>query len=400
MGQDTPLALGKDIRLGFPAPLTVIAASEQIDALRAAKGAPWIADANLIPLELDQEITDAHLLGAGIVVLHVDPDVSSSMKRIEKVRALRPHLPQIVALDSADLRLVRTLIRQGVADVVGLPLAPEELLQVAIAVMEVEAANDDSRTGLAPLIAVARAQSGGGATTLATHLAAAFADPHQPEPTVCIFDLDIQFGRVAEMLGLSPRRNLTDVLEGGVRIDEAFLASVAVTHSSGVAVVAVPQEIVPLESVDTEQLRRVLEIARRKYDYVFIDIPANLTNWNLSVLADASSIVLVVEQNLASLRQARRRLDLFRNVGIDSRIVSVVVNRLEKRLFGTISLSDVAHALGHEVLQGLHLDSQNIGIAQDQGLLVSEVRRKSPYAADVAKLAGILSHRLTKGGQL
>ena len=398
--QDNLLNLGKEYRLGFPVPLTVIATSDQIDALNAAKGAPWIADANLIALELDQEITDLHLLGAGIVVLHVDPDVSSSMKRIEKVRALRPDLPQIVALDSADLRLVRTLVRQGVADVVGLPLSPEELLQVAIAVMEVEAANDDSQASLAPLIAVTRAQGGGGATTLATHLAAALADPRRPDSTVCIFDLDIQFGRVAEMLGLSPRRNLTDVLEGGVRIDDAFLASVAVTHSSGVAVVAVPQEIVPLESVDTEHLHRAIEIARRKYDYVVIDIPANLTNWNLSVLAEASSIVMVVEQNLASLRQARRRLDLFRNVGIDSRIVSVVVNRIEKRLFGTISLSDVSHALGHDVLQGLHADAQNIGIAQDQGLLVSEVRPKSPYAADVAKLAGILGHRLRKGGQL
>ena len=71
-----------------------------------------------------------------------------------------------------------------------------------------------------------------------------------------------------------------------------------------------------------------------------------------------------------------------------------------KLLFGTISLSDVSHALGHDVLQGLHADAQSIGIAQDQGLLVSEVRPKSPYAADVAKLAGILGHRLTKGGQL
>jgi pilus assembly protein CpaE len=400
MGHDTPLGLGKDYRLGLPAPLTVIAASEQIDALRAAKGAPWIADANLLALELDQEITETHLLGAGIVVLHVDPDVASSMKRIEKVRAMRPNLPQIVALDGADLRLVRTLIRQGVADVVGLPLSPEELLQVVIAVMEVEAAKDDSQVGLAPLVAVTRSQGGGGATTLATHLAAAFADPGSSEPKVCVFDLDIQFGRVAEMLGLSPRRNLTDLLEGGVRIDGSFLASVAVPHASGLAVVAVPQEIVPLESVDAEQLHRAIEIARRKYDYVFIDIPANLTNWNLSVLAEASSIVMVVEQNLASLRQAKRRLDLFRNVGIDSRIVSVVVNRIERRLFGTISLSDVAHALGQEVLVGLHVDAQNIGIAQDQGLLVSEVRAKSPYAADVAKLADMLAPRLTKKGQL
>jgi pilus assembly protein CpaE len=386
--------------LGIRAPLTVIAASEQIEALRAARGAPWLEDANLLPLELDQEITAAHLLGAGIVVLHVDPAVPRSMDRIEKVRALRPDLPQIVAIESADLRLVRTLVRQGVADVVALPLSPEELLQVAIAVMEVQAAGDESRTTLAPLVAVTRARGGSGGTTLVTHLAAAFADPHRTEPNVCIIDLDIQFGRVAEVLGLSPKRDLHDLLEAGVRVDESYIGSVAVAHPSGVAVIAAPQEIVPLESLDAGQLRRALEVARRKYDYVFLDLPANLTNWSLTLLTEATGIILVVEQNLASLRQAKRRLDLFRNVGIDPRAVSVVVNRAERRLFGSISLADVEQALGRDVFSSLQLDAQNLAVAQDQGKLISEVRSKSPYVADVGKLAAALRARIDLGDQL
>jgi pilus assembly protein CpaE len=386
--------------LGLRAPLTVIAASEQIEALRAARGAPWLEDANLLPLDLDQEITDAHLLGSGIVVLHVDPAVPRSMDRIEKVRALRPDLPQIVAIESADLRLVRTLVRQGVADVVALPLAPEELLQVAIAVMEVQAASDESRTALAPLVAVTRARGGSGATTLVTHLAAAFADGHRTEPNVCIVDLDIQFGRVAEVLGLAPRRDLHDLLEAGVRVDESYIGSVAVAHSSGVAVIAAPQEIVPLESLDAAHLRRALEVARRKYDFVFLDFPANLTNWALTILTEATGIVMVVEQNLASLRQAKRRLDLFRNVGIDPRTVSVVVNRAERKLFGSISLADVEQALGRDVFASLHLDAQNLAIAQDQGKLVGEVRSKSSYATDVARLADALRARIDRGDQL
>lgn len=394
---DTPLDLGKEQRLRLPAPLTVLAASEQINALLTARGAPWIEDANLIPLELDEEITDGHLLGAGILVVQVDPGVPASMKRIERVHAMRAGLPLIVALDSADVRLVRTLVREGVADVVGLPLSPEELLQAAIAVMEVQAARDETHVGLAPLVAVTRSLGGGGATTLVTHLAASFADRDRAEPSVCIFDLDIQFGRVAEVLGLSPRRTLSDLLDAGARVDGALLRSVVTPHSSGVAVVAAPQDIVPLESVDTELLRRAITLARREYDFVLLDIPSNLTNWNLSVLAEADSILMLVEQNLASLRQARRRLDLFASVGIDSRIVSVVVNRVERRLFGTISMSDVEQALRHDVLSGLHADGQNIGIAQDQGLLVSEVRAKSPYAADVDKLSDKLRQRLVKG---
>src|SRR5687768_4618748 len=110
-----PLELGKDSLLRLSAPLTVIAASERIEELRAAKTASWIDDFELIPLELSEAIQPHHLAGAGIVVLHLDPNVPSSMDRIARVRSLRPELPQIVALDSADLRLVRTLVREGVA---------------------------------------------------------------------------------------------------------------------------------------------------------------------------------------------------------------------------------------------------------------------------------------------
>jgi pilus assembly protein CpaE len=230
---DTPLYREKEQGLGMRASLTVIAAGEHIDALHTAKGAPWIEDARVIPLGLGQEITESHLRGAGIVVVHIDPSVPSSMDRIEKIRALRPGLPQIVALENADLRLVRTLIRQGVADVVALPLSPEELLQVAIAVMEVQAASDPAHQALAPLIGVTRARGGSGATTLVTHLAAAFAEPGAAEPRVCVVDLDIQSGRVAEVLGLSPRRDLSDILEAGIRLDEAVVGSVAMTHPSG-----------------------------------------------------------------------------------------------------------------------------------------------------------------------
>ena len=97
---------------------------------------------------------------------------------------------------------------------------------------------------------------------------------------------------------------------------------------------------------------------------------------------------------------ARRRHDLFGSVGIARRIVSVVVNRMEKRLFGTISLADVERALDHQVVSGLRADGQNIGVAQDQGLLVDQVRAKSPYAADVAKLADALRQRYDRGARL
>ena len=60
------------------------------------------------------------------------------------------------------------------------------------------------------------------------------------------------------------------------------------------------------------------------------------------------------------------------------------------------SLADVEQALGHPVLAGLQADAQHIAVAQDRGLLVGEVRAKSAYLADVAKLADQLRVRFDK----
>ena len=160
---------------------------------------------------------------------------------------------------------------------------------------------------------------------------------------------------------------------------------------------AAPPDIIPLESVNSRQLHKILDIACNEYEFVFLDMPSNLTNWSLSVLTRANSIVMVTEQNIASLRQAKRRLDLFGSVGIGKEAVSVVVNRMERRLFGSISLGDVEEALDRRVIEGLRSEGQNIAIAQDQGLLMGQMRSKSTYTAGIASLTETLKQSLRKG---
>ena len=395
MGRYENLAyFGKEDGLRLRAPMTVIATSEHLDALSVANGATLLDDARLVPLGPQENVSEAHLSGAGVLVLQVDPHIPASMARIEQVRAIRPDLPQIVALDSADIAMVRMLLHEGVADVVALPLNPEEMLQAAVTVFEKRAHTDPVAIELAPIVAVTRALGGAGATTLATHLATSFADEGA---SVCLFDLDIQFGRAAEVLGIQPRRTLADLLEAADRLDASFLRSVAAQHSSGLTVFAAPPDIIPLESVDSSQLHKILDIACNEYEFVFLDMPSNLTNWGLSVLTRASSIVMVTEQNIASLRQAKRRLDLFGSVGIGKEAVSVVVNRMERRLFGSISLGDVEEALDRQVIEGLRSEGQNIAIAQDQGLLLGQMRSKSTYTAGIASLTETLKQSLRKG---
>lgn len=389
---DTPLDLRKENNLPLSAPLTVFAASEQLDALHLASDTSWIGELHLHAVDLDEDLPTDALRSADIVVVHVDPRVPRSMDRIRTIHRVAPELPQIVAIDNASVSLVRTLLREGVSDVVSVPIDPEELLQAALTVLEGRSVASRHDVPLAPLVAVTRALGGSGATSLSTHLAAQFVE-HSPRGSTCLIDLDIQFGRVSEVLGLAPRRGLGDLLEAGERLDSAFLHSVAARHDTGLSVIAAPLDIVPLEAVDAAQLRRVIELARREFDHVFVDLPSNLANWGLALIAEADSVLLVVEQTVQSLRQARRRIELFKAVGIDPRAISIVVNRYERRLFGSISLADIEETLGLPVTAGLPVDSQ-LAAAQDQGLLVRRTKAKSSFGAGVADFAQDLDEQL------
>ena len=377
---------GKELELQLSAPITIVASREYVASLQNSVGSSWISDANFIAIEPGEPIPEERVNASGIIVFEVDPAAPRSMERIRHLHAIRPGMPQIVAMKNVDLKLVRTLVREGVADVVELPFAAEEILQTVVAVLETLGKNSEQAVELAPVIAVTRAVGGSGATTIASHLAASLADDAS-HPRVCVFDLDIQSGRMSEVLGLSPRRTLSDLLEAGKRIDASLLQSVAERHASGVSVIAAPNEIIPIEAVKPEDLTRILDIARAEFDYVVLDLPSNLTNWTLNVLSKADSVVMVVEQTLASLRQARRRLDLFKTLGLDHRLISIVVNKTEKKLFAAISLGDVEEALGRSVTAGIALDHSTLAAAQDQGVLARTIKRKSSFVSDMDGLS-------------
>ena len=331
-------------------------------------------------------IADNLLADAALVVLEVDPQDSSSMQRIGRIRDMRPDLPVVAAIERASVSLVRTLLHQGVTDVVSLPFDQEELLQVILNAVANKMASSTETVTLAPTVAVVRSLGGCGATSIATHLAGDLAAHDRSGRGAVIADLDLQFGSVASYLGVRPRATLADLLGSEARLDVDLLRSVAAAAGGGLSVIAAPESIMPLESVDTDDLLRVIRLLRQNFGYVVLDLPANWTNWTLSAALAANSIVLVVELSIASLRQAQRRLELFRSVGIDERAIEIVVNRVENRLFRTIGVDDVEKTLGYRVTGTVALETPALSTAQNQGALLGKIARKSKFAQDMARM--------------
>lgn len=373
------------------ADVLVVASPKYISALSLTLSSDSFPGLTLLKSAPGEAIPDQPVQSASLVVVEVDPFDSASLERLVQLHRNNSSKPIIAAIPDASVALVRTVVREGVADVISLPFAADELLDAALNVVANRSASASAARKLAPLIAVA----GNGATAISTHLAAELGRQGSAAGLPLLVDLDLQFGSIADVLSAEGRGSITDLLDAGDQLDEMLVESVARKTEDGVAVIAAPAQIVPIEGVETDQLMRVLEELRLNYSHVVLKLPSNWTNWTLTAALSADAIILIIELSIKSLRRAKRQLEMFQTVGIPKESIMVVVNRFEKRLFRSIDLDDVTETLHHRVAASISLDEPTVASAQDQGRLVTAINRRSRFGADVGTLAKlVLTERL------
>lgn len=346
-------------------------------------------------LDLDAPLPAGLLTESRVVVIEVDSEVPSSIDRISSIRKTFSNLPVIAAVRNAAVPLVRTLLKNGIADVIELPLSyfdlSEVLQQVLASVKKVEKVEAEA----AKIISVVKSIGGVGASMIATEAASRYAALHPSgQGGTCLLDLDLQFGSIASYLGVNQSLNLSDLLDAGSRIDGDLLQSVASRLPTGLDVIPAPSDIMPMETINADQIYRIIDVASREYDTIFVDLPGNWTNWSVSVVARSDVVLLVVELSIASLRQAKRQIALLKSQGISGDHVQVVVNRVEKKLFRSINLRDAEKAINYPVQHSLHNDYPLVSAAQDQGVLIDEIRRKSKISKDIEAILESINETL------
>jgi pilus assembly protein CpaE len=335
---------------------------------------------------------------AAVVVLEVDPESAPSVRRLGMAAQL-PKRPFVVAaMREPSLAQIRMLLREGAKDVIALPLLADDLTALLVQIRKDLEAARGGKQGGGKIISIVKSVGGVGATAIAAQAACLFAEQEaKAGRSACFIDLDIQFGNAAVYLGENPKLTLHDIIEAGERVDGALVNSVVSLHSSGLSIIAAPNEMMPLEAVDTDQICEFVDIASREFSTLFLDLPGNWTNWSLSLAARSDIILLVTELTVPSLRQARRQLNLLIEQGSSDLDVRIVLNRYEKGVFKALKIEDAAHALGRPVDFTVANDFPVVSAALDQGVRFSEIKARNRVTRDLALLVSGLSERLHGG---
>ena len=369
-----------------PAPVRLLLAGVEGEAseLVGAKAAGFPLE--LVIADPVQPVDPSVLAGAAAAVFQVNCDNPDSVARFEQLA--KGNIPLIAAAYEPPLAFVRKLVRAGAHDVVPLPLDPEELEAALDPIRRMMAAQGPrARAGHQKVVTMIKSEGGVGATALLGQLATRFAAGEGAAGReACLIDLDVQFGDAAFQLGLQPRLSFSDLVAAGKRLDADLLRSVAALHPSGLHVVSAPKEIMPLESVTSDQVMAIIDLATAEYGTVFVDLPMNWTNWSLSLLARSDLVLMISELRVPSLHRARRQLDLMDSQDLNNLDVRIVLNRVEKGLFKTLDTDDAERVLRRPVAFTVSNDHDTMTQAIDRGVPIEEVRRKSALSRDIQAL--------------
>lgn len=221
--------------------------------------------------------------------------------------ALKRQFPSagvVVLADTLDPNGMLEAMRLGITE--WLP-APLDIADVDVALRRVtKPAASQAVAG--QCFAVVGGKGGVGCTTIAVNLAMALRKA-TGEPTLLV-DLHMAQGDAAIFLGVESRFTVLDALENIQRLDEAYFKGLVTPTPSGLDLLAAANRPV-VGTIDLMRVRALIEFVKASYPWVVIDC----TRTDPSVIESldaASTVVIVANQELPTLRSASRLATLLR----------------------------------------------------------------------------------------
>lgn len=347
----------------------------------------------------EEAVEMAQQLQPDIILMDINMPGIDGIGASQKITELVPSVQIIIMSVQSDPNYLRRAMMAGARDFLTKPFGGDELVaairrvhakrpHIQIAPSRQQRANANVASTEAPgipegkIVAVFSPKGGSGCTTVALNLAVTLA--RRGQKTILV-DGSLQFGDVAVMLDLKGATSLADLSERG-EIDAELVSSVVQVHKSNLNVLLAPPRPEMADVITEENIKSLLETLRLSYDFVVLDTSSYLTEKTLTMLDIADRIILVTQQNLPNLKNARLFLDLTESLEYEAAKVWLVVNRVSEDQ--GISVKNIGDILKRPIIMEIPTADLPAGTSANRGIpLVMGPNQKHPVSIALIKLA-------------
>lgn len=290
---------------------------------------------------------------------------------IEQVR--QRDMRVIVAAENKDADVILHALRAGAAEFV--VHSDDADLRRAIRSLTV------THTAMGRVVTVFPAKGGVGATAVAVNLAGLARDHVE---RVCLLDLATHLGDVPAFLDLECSYTIADVLANLQRLDRDLLDSSVTRHARGFHVLAHNGNAEAAEGVTPADIEKVVAFLRQHFDCVIIDGVRGFDELSLGALDASDQVILLMTQDVPSVRNADRCAAIFKKLGYGEEKVCLVINRFHKS--SPLVPSAIEESTSLHVAATLANDFPALVGAINRGTLLAQVAPRSRLTRDLRRL--------------
>ena len=341
-------------------------------------------------------------LQPNIVLIDYDFKKEETYTLVDSIATEFPAVAIVAILPEAEVNVSDKVILSGARAFILFPFTKKNLLVTLRRVVELLQRNYPSLSAQdlgVPLpvkpkntYTIFSPKGGSGTTTIAISLAIELRQLMK-EP-VLLVDGKHLFGHVALMLNLRTANSITDLISHAGMLDKQLISQVVVDHVSGLKVLPSPTNVTEAQGIRPDDLYKVVTELQSTYPVILVD-GGNCLNENTVTYMDLSDkIVVIINPNLACIRDARLFMDVCHTLSYPKEKVLIVLNNTGHK--ADIRKDEIEKILKQTVTCEIPGDENFILAALNEGVPVVLKNPRHPVSKAIINLARIIIKMITE----
>ncbi len=346
----------------------------------------------------EEAVNQAKQLKPDLVIMDISMPVMDGIQATEIMTVELPQTAIIILTCQDEGEYLRKAMAAGARDYLTKPPGREELMQTIHRVYELEKKRRlkqsivpdpqvDKPRDPGKIISVFSAKGGIGGSVIAVNLAVALLRLTQKK--TAIIDLNLQFGDVALLFDLTPRRTISDLVGEGDYQEPKILDSYLADHSSGVKILPAPLRPEYAEIVKAEHVEGILAALKNNYDFIIVDTHHLFDDLTLAALDISDFIVMVAALDILTVKNAKLAMEAIQSLHYEPQKVKLVLNHVFIR--NNISIKDLETHLILPITNSIPNDEKLVVGSCNQGIPFVTSHPKAPISKAILRLGLELS---------
>ncbi|MEN6523949.1 MAG: cellulose synthase operon protein YhjQ/BcsQ [Anaerolineaceae bacterium] len=229
-------------------------------------------------------------------------------------------------------------------------------------------------------------KGGVGCSTVAANLAIALYQECGEE--VLLVDGKHLFGDIGLMLNIKTANSIIDLIPHVASLDETLVRQIVIRHTSGIQVLPSPFSASVAQSIRPDDLFSVIQGLQHIFPNMVIDGGNYLNDEVVTLMDSCQKVILVLNADLASLRNARLFLDICRTLSYPREKILLLMNKVSGK--NDVALNEVEKVLRTKIFGVIPSDDNLALAALNEGVPMIIKRANHPIAKAYHKIANNL----------